>query len=66
MKTDTEHRVHEEVQCGQCLSGRRQLDEIREMNPYLYRDPNDPSAEPVVVLPYGGFYNRDGNVDEGL
>lgn len=29
------------------------------MNPYLYRDPNDPSAEPVVVLPYGGFYNRD-------
>ena len=25
---------------------------------FLYRDPDNPSAAPVVVLPYGGFYNR--------
>ncbi|HZH97205.1 MAG TPA: SusC/RagA family TonB-linked outer membrane protein [Flavisolibacter sp.] len=27
-------------------------------NPYLYRDLDVPEARPVVVLPYGGFYNR--------
>ncbi len=32
---------------------------IRQNNKYLYRDPDDPEAEPVVVLPYGGFYNRN-------
>jgi TonB-linked SusC/RagA family outer membrane protein len=32
--------------------------EIRDKNQFLYRDPENPSAEPVVVLPYGGFYNR--------
>ncbi|MGC4037927.1 MAG: SusC/RagA family TonB-linked outer membrane protein [Chitinophagaceae bacterium] len=32
--------------------------EIRQNNKFLYRDPENPSAEPVVVLPYGGFYNR--------
>lgn len=31
---------------------------IAAANRYLYRDPDDPEAQPVVVLPYGGFYNR--------
>jgi TonB-linked SusC/RagA family outer membrane protein len=31
---------------------------MRQNNPYLYQDPENPSAEKVVVLPYGGFYNR--------
>jgi hypothetical protein len=31
---------------------------IRTNNKFLYRDPENPDAEPVVVLPYGGFYNR--------
>lgn len=31
---------------------------IRENNKFLYRDPDVAGAEPVVVLPYGGFYNR--------
>ncbi len=31
---------------------------IRSANKFLYRDPDNPEAEPVVVLPYGGFYNR--------
>ncbi|MBS1608338.1 MAG: SusC/RagA family TonB-linked outer membrane protein [Bacteroidetes bacterium] len=32
--------------------------EIRRNNKFLYQDPENPSAEKVVVLPYGGFYNR--------
>ena len=32
--------------------------EIRRNNRFLYQDPENPSAEKVVVLPYGGFYNR--------
>jgi hypothetical protein len=30
---------------------------IRDKNKFLYRDPDDPEAEPVSVLPKGGFYN---------
>ncbi|WP_081981638.1 SusC/RagA family TonB-linked outer membrane protein [Alistipes sp. ZOR0009] len=33
----------------------------RDANPLLYRDPDYPEAEKVVVLPTGGFYNRDEN-----
>lgn len=58
VKTDTEHRVHEKSNAANAYRAAGNST-IREMNPYLYRDPNDPSAEPVVVLPYGGFYNRD-------
>ncbi len=32
--------------------------DMRSRNPFLYQDPENPSAEKVVVLPYGGFYNR--------
>ncbi|MFT3702247.1 MAG: TonB-dependent receptor plug domain-containing protein, partial [Agriterribacter sp.] len=35
--------------------------EIRRNNKFLYQDPENPSAEKVVVLPYGGFYNRNEN-----
>lgn len=31
---------------------------IRANNKFLYHDPDYPDAEGVVVLPYGGFYNR--------
>lgn len=31
---------------------------IRDANPYLYKDPSDPYAIPVTVLPEGGIYNR--------
>ena len=31
---------------------------IRDTNPYLWTDPNDPYAVPVSVLPYGGIYER--------
>jgi TonB-linked SusC/RagA family outer membrane protein len=32
---------------------------VRESNKYLYRDPDNPEAEPVVVLPQGGIYRRN-------
>jgi TonB-linked SusC/RagA family outer membrane protein len=31
---------------------------IRQVNRFLYSDPDNPDAQPIVVLPYGGFYNR--------
>ncbi len=31
---------------------------IRDDNPYLYTDPDDPYALPVTVLPQGGIYKR--------
>ncbi|MGN6491806.1 MAG: SusC/RagA family TonB-linked outer membrane protein [Agriterribacter sp.] len=32
--------------------------EMRRNNRFLYQDPENLAAEKVVVLPYGGFYNR--------
>ncbi len=34
---------------------------IRDRNQYLYKDPDDPFALPVTVLPYGGIYNKTTN-----
>ncbi|MDD6552660.1 MAG: SusC/RagA family TonB-linked outer membrane protein [Prevotellaceae bacterium] len=34
---------------------------IRDNNPFLYTDPDDPYALPVSVLPYGGIYERTDN-----
>jgi TonB-linked SusC/RagA family outer membrane protein len=32
---------------------------IKQANKYLYTDPDNPEAEPVVVLPQGGIYRRN-------
>jgi len=34
---------------------------IRDVNPYLYTNPDDPSALPETVLPKGGIYDYTGN-----
>ena len=34
---------------------------IRNNNPYLYTDPDDPFALPEIILPYGGIYERNDN-----
>ena len=34
---------------------------IRDNNPFLYTDPDDPFALPVSVLPYGGIMNKTTN-----
>ncbi|WP_461532468.1 SusC/RagA family TonB-linked outer membrane protein [Sinomicrobium sp.] len=35
---------------------------VREANVFLFEDPDYPNRLPQVVLPYGGFYNRN-NID---
>jgi TonB-linked SusC/RagA family outer membrane protein len=32
---------------------------VRQANKFLYRDPDNPEAEPVVVLPQGGIYRQN-------
>ncbi|MDR1762971.1 MAG: SusC/RagA family TonB-linked outer membrane protein [Dysgonamonadaceae bacterium] len=39
---------------------------IRDANPYLYRNPDDPSALPETVLPKGGIYDRTDNSLKGF
>ena len=34
---------------------------IRDSNSFLYTDPDNPFAQPVTVLPYGGIYNKTTN-----
>lgn len=34
---------------------------VRDKNPYLYKDPDNPYAVPVTVLPVGGIYERTDN-----
>ena len=34
---------------------------IRDNNPFLYTDPDDPFALPISVLPYGGIMNKTTN-----
>lgn len=34
---------------------------IRDNNPFLYSDPDNPNELPQVVLPYGGIYERTDN-----
>jgi TonB-linked SusC/RagA family outer membrane protein len=58
VKTSKEHQITENS--NQANAYRAAYNSIvKERNRYLYRDPDNPDAEPVVVLPYGGFYNRN-------
>jgi hypothetical protein len=54
-KTSEEHEVLETSnQAGTYRSAATSI--IQDANPFLYRDPNNSSAQPVSILPYGGFY----------
>ena len=61
VKSDREHEIREGSNMAEAY---RAADNaiIRGKNNFLYRDPEDPNAEPVVVLPYGGFYNKNENL----
>ncbi len=39
---------------------------IAERNPLLYKDPDDPNALPVSILPEGGIYNRTAYTMRGV
>ncbi|WP_161888418.1 SusC/RagA family TonB-linked outer membrane protein [Pontibacter russatus] len=60
--TTREHKVRENA--NMALAYRAADDAtVQERNKFLYRDPDNPEAQPVVVLPYGGFYNtKDDNL----
>jgi len=56
VKSGQEHKVRENA--NMAMAYRANGDSyIQENNRFLYRNPDDPEAQPVVVLPYGGFYN---------
>ncbi|MGN6508690.1 MAG: SusC/RagA family TonB-linked outer membrane protein, partial [Chitinophaga sp.] len=57
VKSSMEHQITENANMANAYRAAGNST-IREKNRFLYRDPENPEAEPVVVLPYGGFYNR--------
>lgn len=57
VKTSKEHQITENSNQAEAYRADYNTT-VKERNRYLYRDPENPDAEPVVVLPYGGFYNR--------
>jgi len=58
-KTDQEHKIHENSNMPQAYRAGIFPEDatIRSNNRFLYKNPDDPNALPVSVLPYGGFYN---------
>lgn len=58
VKSDREHQIKENSNMSQAYRAAGNST-IKENNKFLYQDPDNPNAEPVVVLPYGGFYNRN-------
>ncbi len=57
VKTSKEHQVTENSNQANAFRAAQNAT-IAQANRFLYRNPDDPEALPVVVLPYGGFYNR--------
>lgn len=56
--TRREHIVHENSNQAEAYRA-NQTQYIQESNPFLFRDPDDPSAQPKVILPEGGFNYLD-------
>ena len=60
MNTIREHTVEEGANMAE--SYRMDINStIRDGNRNLYKDPDNPNEEAVVVMPYGGLYNRFDN-----
>jgi TonB-linked SusC/RagA family outer membrane protein len=57
VKSSREHQITESSNMANAYRAAGSTT-IKQNNRFLYRDPDNPDAEPVVVLPYGGFYNR--------
>jgi len=57
-KTNQEHSIHENSNMPMAYRADGDAT-IRQANKFLYRDPSNPEAEPIVVLPYGGFYKTN-------
>ncbi len=58
VKSGNEHKVRENSNMANAY--RANYDSYtQDNNRFLYRDPAHPELQPVVVLPYGGFYNTN-------
>ena len=66
--TKQEHNMKDNS--NQALAYRAGIDpedaSIREVNPYLYKDPDNSSALPETILPQGGIYTFTGNTLRSL
>ncbi|MBT1687978.1 SusC/RagA family TonB-linked outer membrane protein [Dawidia soli] len=57
VRTSTEHNVAEGSNMAEAYrAANSQV--VRQGNKFLYYNPDFPNADPVIVLPEGGFYNR--------
>jgi TonB-linked SusC/RagA family outer membrane protein len=54
--TRREHVIHEKSNQAEAYRA-DDTQYIKDANPLLFRDPDKPSSDPVVVLPVGGFNN---------
>ena len=54
--TKREHIIHENSNQAEAYRA-DETQYIQDANPLLYKDPDDPSSQPKVVLPEGGFNN---------
>ena len=61
VKSDREHRIEEGSNMAEAYRAAGNST-IRSNNKFLYKDPDNPNAEAIVVLPYGGFYNKNENL----
>ena len=60
VKTTREHRINDKSNAAEAY--RADMDaQIRDNNKFLYKDPDNPGYPAKVVMPKGGFYNRDEN-----
>ncbi|MEO6550319.1 MAG: SusC/RagA family TonB-linked outer membrane protein [Ferruginibacter sp.] len=57
VKSTREHQITENANMANAYRANDNAT-IAAANKFLYTDPDNPSAPPVVVLPFGGFYNR--------
>lgn len=54
--TQREHVIHEQSNQAEAYRA-DDTQYIQDANPLLFRDPDDPGAQPKVILPEGGFNN---------
>ncbi len=61
VKSTTEHKVTEN---SNATNAYRAADDttIEDANKFLWKNPETPNERPIIVLPKGGFYNREDNV----
>jgi len=58
VKSGNEHKVRENSNMANAYRANGDS-YIQDNNRFLFRDPEHPELQPVVVLPYGGFYNTN-------